>query len=79
MKKAQAQILNPQEEFKSESPTSDYKTAGGVFMTFLKKQIPKDVLKKIYKIEEAKQKEKKEVMKQMTKMLETKEAPAEIS
>ena len=57
MKKCQAQIINPQDQLKNEktSPAkNEYKTAGGVFMTLLKKEIPKDVIKKIFKVEEAK-------------------------
>ena len=57
MKKCQAQIINPQEELKNgkTSPSkNEYKSAGGVFMTLLKKEIQKDMIKKIFKVEEAK-------------------------
>ena len=46
-------IQNPQDE------EHEIKTAGGVFMTFLKKKVDNNVIKSIYKVEQLKQKEKK--------------------
>ena len=63
MKKAV--IQNPQDE-------GEVKSAGGVFMTFLKKKVSNDVIKSIYKVEILKQKEKKTVLREMTKMFEQK-------
>ena len=37
-------IQNPQEELQ-------FKTAGGVFMTFLKKKVDNNIIKQIYKVE----------------------------
>jgi len=37
----------------------EMKTSGGVFMTLLKKTVPKDVQKKIFRAEKIKQQEKK--------------------
>ena len=71
MKKVNADLIDAQSGIYSNEIANEsaMKSAGGVFLTLLKKRVSKDKIKQIFKVEALKQKEKKHVLRSMNSLM----------